>query len=202
MKGVERPSALRWLHGQLMDELVVAGLGNPSYDLFNAGDRPQHFYMWGAMGCAPSVGLGVALAAPDATVIAMEGDGGVLMNLGALSTIGWTAPSNLVVIVWDNGILDLTGGQSTATGAGTDLAAVARACGVAQSRRISTMDEFQEGVTAALDAPGPWCLIVDTAPTPPTRRKPLVALRRRFIRLDDFIDAAIASRRTDPGVRS
>lgn len=194
MGGVDRASALRWLHGQLTDELVVAGLGNPSYDLFNAGDRPQHFYMWGAMGCAPSVGLGVALAAPDSTVIAMEGDGGVLMNLGALATIGWTAPPNLVVIVWDNGVLDLTGGQSTATGAGTDLATVAAACGITRSRRAGTMDEFEEAIGTALREPGPWCVTVHTGPTPSGRRKPLLALRRRFVNLDAFTDAATGQR--------
>lgn len=191
---VDRATAIEALHEHLSDELVVAGLGNPAYDLFNAGDRPEHFYMWGAMGLAPSVGLGVALAAPDSRVIAMEGDGGVLMNLGALASIGAAAPTNLVVLVWDNRGFDLTGGQPTATTAGTDLVAVAHGCGIAQTRRVRDLESFGELVPRLLDEPGPWCVVVDTAPTPADRSKPLVELRRRFLRLESFADAAEVQR--------
>ena len=190
---VDRAAALQRLRARLRDELVVAALGNPAYDLFNAGDRPQHFYMWGAMGLAPSVALGVALTAPEATVIALEGDGGLLMNLGSLATIGATAPANLVLVVFDNAAWDLTGGQPTATASSTDLAAVAHGCGIAQTRRVATLDDFDAAMAEALSAPGPWCVVVDTAPTQRDRVKPLVALRRRFVAVDDFIDAAVAS---------
>jgi thiamine pyrophosphate-dependent acetolactate synthase large subunit-like protein len=189
---VDRATALQVLHRHLRDELVVAGLGNPAYDLFNAGDRPEQFYLWGGMGLAPSVGLGVALAAPTATVVAMEGDGGVLMNLGALATIGAVQPRNLVLIVWDNRAFDLTGGQPTATAANTDLVAVARGCGLAQTEQVSTLEEFEAVLPAALGTPGPWCLVVDTAPTPPDRKKPVIALRRRFLQFEPFVDAALA----------
>lgn len=190
---VDRAAALRSLSARLRDELVVAALGNPAYDLYNAGDRPQHVYLWGAMGLAPSVALGVALAAPQAKVVALEGDGGLLMNLGALATVGALAPPNLVVVVFDNGAFDLTGGQPTATAAGTDLAAVARGCGIARTRHVATLEDFDAAMAEALDGPGPWCVVVATAPTPPDRVKPLVALRRRFVALDDFIDAATAA---------
>lgn len=191
---VDRAMAIEVLHEHLTDQLVVAGLGNPAYDLFNAGDRPEHFYMWGAMGLAPSVGLGAALGAPDSRVIAMEGDGGVLMNLGALASIGALAPTNLVVLVWDNRGFDLTGGQPTASSAGTDLAAVARGCGIERSERISTLEDFRALVPRLLDEPGPWCVVVDTSATPEDRSKPLLALRRRFLRVESFTDAAEAQR--------
>lgn len=187
---VDRATAMRELHGLLDDELVVAALGNPSYDLFTAGDRPEHFYMWGAMGLAPSVGLGVAMAAPERRVIAMEGDGGVLMNLGGLATIGAQAPPNLVLVVWDNQSFDLTGGQPTATSAGVDLAAIAVGCGITRTHRIASLEEFSNLASTALREPGPWCLVVETGPTPADRRKPLVALRRRFVRIEEFADAA------------
>jgi thiamine pyrophosphate-dependent acetolactate synthase large subunit-like protein len=190
MTTVDRATAMTVLHRHLTDELVVAALGNPAYDLFNAGDRPEHFYMWGAMGLGPSVGLGVATAAPDKKVVAMEGDGGVLMNLGALATIGLRQPANLVLIVWDNGVFDLTGGQVTAAATSTDLAAVATACGIVNTHRVAKLDDFEAMVVEALREPGPWCLVVDTGPTPSDRVKPLVALRTRFMQLEPFIAAA------------
>lgn len=192
MTTVDRATAMIALHRHLTDELVVAGLGNPAYDLFNAGDRPEHFYMWGAMGLGPSVGVGVAIAAPQRKVIAMEGDGGVLMNMGALATVGLRRPQNLVLIIWDNGALDLTGGQVTAAATSTDLAAVSRACGIDNTRRIHTLEEFESSVLEALHQPGPWCLVVDTGPTPDDRVKPLIALRTRFMQLEPFIAAAAA----------
>lgn len=194
---VDRATAMGVLHAQLTDELVVAALGNPAYDLFNAGDRPEHLYLWGAMGLAPSVALGAAVAAPQRRVIGMEGDGGVLMNLGCLASIGARQPANLVLIVWDNRAFDLTGGQPTATAGGVDLVAVARACGIAKSFHVGDLDGFAEKLPDALQADGPWCLVVSTGPTPPDRRKPLVALRRRFLQVETFTDAAT---RTSAGV--
>lgn len=188
---IDRATAIGTLRAALTDELVVAGLGNPSYDLFNAGDRPEHLYLWGGMGLAPSIGLGVALATPHRRVIAMEGDGGVLMNLGALASIGRLAPTNLAVVVWDNGVFDLTGGQTTATGHGrTDLARVAQACGVAVTLTVTTEDEFSAALPTILTARGPVVVVVETGPTPRDRVKPLVALRRRFIDVQGFTDVA------------
>lgn len=187
---MDRYRAMQVLRRQLSDQLVVAGLGNQSYDLYLAGDRPTHFYMWGAMGLAPSVALGVCLAATNATVVALEGDGGLLMNLGALATIGAVQPANLVLIVFDNQSYDLTGGQRTATRAATDLAAVARGCGLVQTQRVTTLEEFSALLPRVLSEAGPWCVVVDTGPTPADRRKPLIRLRRRFLQLESFIDAA------------
>ncbi|WP_370327108.1 thiamine pyrophosphate-dependent enzyme [Euzebya sp.] len=189
---VDRAAAVTELVARLADtDLVVAALGNPAYDLYDAGDRPGNVYLWGGMGLAPSIGLGVALGRPDRRVVAMEGDGGVLMNLGALASIGSLAPPNLITIVWDNRSFELTGGQPTATTDGaTDLAAVATGCGIPAVRTVADLDAFTTTIDEALTSPGPWCLVVDTLPTPADRVKPLAALRRRFVRTEEFTDLA------------
>ena len=97
------------------DEAVVAGIGNTNFDLIAAGHRPQNFYMLGSMGLACPIALGVALAQPSRGVIALEGDGSILMALGCLTTIANVKPRNLTVIIWDNGIYQITGKQATAT---------------------------------------------------------------------------------------
>ena len=122
---------------------MVAGIGNTNCDLYAAGHRPQNFYMLGSMGLACPIALGVALAQPERGVIALEGDGSILMSLGCLATIAKVKPRNLTIVIWDNGIYQITGKQATATGGVTDIVAVARApasptrIGCA-TRRIST----------------------------------------------------------------
>lgn len=189
---VDRAEAISEMVAGLADrDLVVAALGNPAYDLFDAGDRPGNFYLWGGMGLAPSIGLGVALGSPDRRVIAMEGDGGVLMNMGALASIGTLSPANLITIIWDNGGFELTGGQPTATTHRTaDLAAIATGCGIPSVRKIDDSATFSAAIQEALTSPGPWCLVVDTTPSPQGRVKPLEALRRRFVRVEEFTDLA------------
>ena len=115
---------------------IIASLGQPAYDLFAAGDRAANFYTWGSMGLASSMGLGLALARPDLPVFVLDGDGSLLMNLGSLATIGWTKPSKLVVIVWDNGLYATTGGQAAATAHDADLEAAARALGIGQALTV------------------------------------------------------------------
>ncbi len=116
--------------------LVVSGLGSPSYDLFAAGDRPENFYLWGAMGGAAAMGLGLALAQPARSVIVVTGDGEQLMGLGTLATIGAQQPANLSIVVLDNGHFGETGMQRSHTSLGTSLAAVARGCGIEKVMEI------------------------------------------------------------------
>jgi thiamine pyrophosphate-dependent acetolactate synthase large subunit-like protein len=127
--------------------LVISGLGSPSYDLFAAGDRPENFYLWGAMGGAAAMGLGLALAQPQRSVLVITGDGEQLMGLGALATIGAQQPNNLSIVVLDNGHFGETGMQASHSSLGTSLAAVARGCGIRQVTEISEL-----GATAALAA--------------------------------------------------
>src|SRR5215813_13845211 len=107
------------------DLLVVPGLGTPTYDVAAAGDHPLNFYLWGAMGGAAMIGLGLALAQPERRVLVLTGDGEALMGLGSLATIGVKQPGNLVIIVLDNQHYGETGMQPSHTRAGIDLVAVA-----------------------------------------------------------------------------
>ena len=119
--------------------LVITGLGSSSYDVFAAGDRPENFYLWGAMGGAAAVGLGLALARPERSVVVITGDGEQLMGLGSLSTIGAQQPPNLSIVVLDNGHFGETGMQRSHTSLGTNLAAVARGCGIGNVMEIEEM---------------------------------------------------------------
>ena len=117
--------------------LVVAGLGSTAWDITAAGDSPLSFPLWGAMGQAAMIGLGLALAQPKRPVLVITGDGEMLMGLGSLATIGVQQPKNLSVVVVDNERYGETGMQETHTAHGVDLAGVARACGLAHSETIS-----------------------------------------------------------------
>ncbi|HKS86895.1 MAG TPA: thiamine pyrophosphate-dependent enzyme, partial [Pseudolabrys sp.] len=108
------------------EEAVVAGIGNANFDLWASGQRPQNFYMLGSMGLAIPIALGVAIAQPRRHIVALEGDGSLLMQLGCLATVAERRPRNLTIIVWDNGIYQITGSQPTASAASADLVALAR----------------------------------------------------------------------------
>jgi thiamine pyrophosphate-dependent acetolactate synthase large subunit-like protein len=116
--------------------LCVAGLGAPAYDLAACGNDPHDFPLWGAMGGAAMVGFGLAIAQPARTVLVLTGDGEMLMGLGALATIAVERPPNLRIVVLDNERYGETGHQLTHTARGTDLAAVAQACGVRDTRIV------------------------------------------------------------------
>jgi thiamine pyrophosphate-dependent acetolactate synthase large subunit-like protein len=154
---------------ELVDDeaILVSGIGNASFDLRAiAGERDPNFYMLGSMGQAMSIGLGLALAQPERHVVAMEGEGSVLLNMSALATIGMLAPPNFTVVIWDNEQWQITGGQMLSTAVSCDLAAVARACGIASATMPESADEFERAVRFALDAPGPHAIVVKIAPNP------------------------------------
>src|SRR2546427_6720421 len=112
------------------DLLVIAGLGSTAWDITAAGDSPLSFPLWGAMGQASMMGLGLALAQPKRRVLVITGDGEMLMGLGSLATIGVQKPENLSVVVIDNERYGETGMQTTHTASGVDLSAVARGGGL------------------------------------------------------------------------
>jgi thiamine pyrophosphate-dependent acetolactate synthase large subunit-like protein len=124
--------------------LVVTGLGSPSYDVHAAGDHDGNYYLWGAMGAAALVGLGLAQAQPDRTVLVITGDGEQLMGLGGLATIAVSNPQNLVIVVIDNNHFGETGMQVSHTGHGLDLAAVAQSCGFKEARMVRDMDGVED----------------------------------------------------------
>ena len=171
---------------EVVDEetILVSGIGNATFDLRAiAGDRRLNFYMLGSMGQAISIGLGLAISQPDRSVVAMEGEGSVLLNMSALATIGMVAPPNLTLVIWDNEQWQITGGQQLSTATTCDLAAVARGCGIQSSDAATTVDGFVQSLRYALDAPGPHSVVVKIAPTPgltPLRDDP-VAIKLNFM---------------------
>lgn len=151
---IDRREFVATLLRQFPDALVVTGLGSPSYDVFAAGDRPGNFYLWGAMGGSTSVALGLALAQPQKQVIAITGDGEQLMGIGSLATAAAQNPNNLAVVILDNGHFGETGMQQSHTSLGTNLAKVAKACGVPSTLEIFDMEEVQTLVQAIRNADG------------------------------------------------
>ena len=146
--GVERHVPRRPFVAALMREipgaLVVTGLGSSSYDVFASGARAENFYLWGAMGAATPLGLGLAIARPERSVVVITGDGEQLMGIGALGTIGAVRPPNLTIVVLDNGHFGETGMQPSHTSLGTDLVAVARGFGIPQTLRACEMSAISE----------------------------------------------------------
>ncbi|WP_255429556.1 thiamine pyrophosphate-dependent enzyme [Ramlibacter albus] len=140
---IDRRAFVAALVAQCPDALVVTGLGSPSYDAFAAGDRPGNFYLWGAMGGAAAVALGLALAKPSRPVIAITGDGEQLMGLGALATAAVQRPDNLTVVVLDNGHFGETGMQRSHSSLGLNLVAVAKGCGIEDAVVVREMDGVQ-----------------------------------------------------------
>lgn len=184
VKAMNRREATAALLAARGDALVVSGLGSPSYDLHAAGDDARNFYLWGAMGGAALVGLGLATAQPGRAVIALTGDGEMLMGMGALATIGVAKPKNLSVVVLDNGHFGETGMQASHTGRGVDLAAAALACGFVEARTLTEMEEVR-ALAAPLAAPaaGPRLFVLRVAAEPLPRSLPArdaVFLKNRF----------------------
>jgi thiamine pyrophosphate-dependent acetolactate synthase large subunit-like protein len=130
---MKRRDVVRELLSDRKDLLVVAGLGSTAWDITAAGDSPLSFPMWGAMGQAAMIGLGLALAQPKRRVLVITGDGEMLMGMGSLATIGVQRPKNLAVIVFDNRRYGETGMQASHTDKGVDLVGVAKSCGIARA---------------------------------------------------------------------
>jgi len=123
--------------------VAVGGLGASTNDMAAAGDHERNFYLWGGMGGAVMMGLGLALAQPEVPVVVITGDGEMLMGIGSLATAGMQKPGNLSIVVLDNERYGETGGQISHTSATADLVGVAKACGIADSRAITTMAEVE-----------------------------------------------------------
>jgi thiamine pyrophosphate-dependent acetolactate synthase large subunit-like protein len=139
---LERRVVTRELLRDRGDLMVVAGLGAPAWDCTAAGDHPLTFPLWGAMGGACMIGLGIAIAQPSKPVLVVTGDGEMLMGLGSLGTLAVQRPANLSVVVLDNEHYGETGMQKTHTAHGVDIAKVALACGFKSASVVTTMAEL------------------------------------------------------------
>jgi len=184
-KVMNRLELTKRLVGQLKrDEAVIGGIGNANFDLWASGQRPQNFYMLGSMGLAVPIALGVAIAQPKRHVLALEGDGSLLMQLGCLSTVAQQAPKNLTIVVWDNGMYQITGGQPTTSATVADLVAIARACGIANCAWAADEADFDRLVTVALKGEGPSLIAarIDNKSGAEKIERDPVQIRERFMR--------------------
>ena len=151
---LDRREVVKKLLAQREDALVVTGLGSSCYDA-GVYDHPNTFYLWGAMGGAAMIGLGLALAQPRRRVLVITGDGEMLMGVGALATIGAQKPDNLGIVVLDNELYGETGMQPTHTARGVDLAGMAKAAGVALADTVRTEEALGASISALYGTPGP-----------------------------------------------
>lgn len=151
---LDRRVAVKAILAQRGDTLLVTGLGSSCYDAGTV-DHPNTYYMWGGMGGAAMIGVGLALAQPRRRVLVITGDGEMLMGLGSLATIGAEKIRNLAIIVIDNELYSETGMQPTHTSRGVDLAGVAKAAGFGTSGTVSTLPEVKTWIPKLYHAPGP-----------------------------------------------
>jgi thiamine pyrophosphate-dependent acetolactate synthase large subunit-like protein len=140
---LDRRKVVSSLLADRKDAIAIGGLGASTYDIAAAGDHDRNFYLWGAMGGAVMIGLGVALAQPKLPVVVITGDGEMLMGMGSLATVGLQKPGNLTIVVLDNEAYGETGGQASHTASGADLVGVAKACGIANVSTMTTMAEIE-----------------------------------------------------------
>ena len=147
---MKRLDALAAIYPRLDHVIVVTIMGAVAAELQSLGHRPNFFYLQHAMGLASSMGLGIALSKPSRKVVVFDGDGSLLMNLGALTTLARYRPGNLLHVVFDNESLLSVGGFPTATSTGSDLAAIAAAAGVPKTLTVRSLDAFVPAFTNAL----------------------------------------------------
>ena len=138
---LDRRQVVSTLLANRKDVVAIGGLGASTNDICAAGDHARNFYLWGGMGGAAMIGLGLALAQPKLPVLVITGDGEMLMGMGSLATVGLQKAANLSIIVLDNECYGETGGQMSHTAASADLVGIAKACGIPDTRAISTLDE-------------------------------------------------------------
>ncbi|MFV0296367.1 MAG: thiamine pyrophosphate-dependent enzyme [Hyphomicrobiaceae bacterium] len=137
------------------DALVVPGLGSATWDLFAAGDQPENLYSWGGMGLAVPTALGLALAQPKRRVLALTGDGEMMMGIGSLGVVADQAPKNLAILVLDNERFSETGRQRGLTSSRVDLVKVAAGFGIAQTMAVTGQEQIPDLAKLMFEVPGP-----------------------------------------------
>ncbi len=165
----------------LTDEFIICNLGFPSQELYSIRDSDHNFYMLGSMGLSSSIGLGLSMEI-DNTVISIDGDGSVLMNLGTLPSIALEDSKNFILFIVDNGSYGSTGDQATQTAKGTSLAAIAKASGIASSVEVPG-EQAAETLAKCIKTPGPHVIVAKVEPGSP-KLTPIpmtsLAIRDRF----------------------
>ena len=171
---IKRRAAVEHLLQNRGDRLVVCGLGSSTYDVFAAGDHDANFYLWGAMGGAVMIGLGLAIAEPDRQVMVITGDGEALMGVGAFATAAAQKPSNLSIVILDNEHFGETGMQKSHTSHGVDLAEIAKGCGFLSSQTIYDYDTLIAFNNLSNDQAGPRLAVIKITSDNPSRSLPNV----------------------------
>jgi len=164
--------------------LVVTALGNASYLWAAMHHTPENFYIEDAMGLALPLALGLAIAQPTRRVVVVEGDGAILMHMGALATLGAVAPSNLTVLLIQNGVHAASGGQPL-TNASLDLAQLARSAGVGHAAKVETAENFAKALRSGFAADALQVIVLATEPDPNVVKPPVtldpVLTKHRFM---------------------
>jgi thiamine pyrophosphate-dependent acetolactate synthase large subunit-like protein len=185
---VSRHACLAALAPLITDELVVSNVARTSFEWHDLAPREGNLYTMG-MGLVSAVGLGLALALPHRRIVTLDGDGGMLLNLGVLTTIANQPCPNLTVIVCDNESYASTGGLSTASAGRTDLAGIARAAGIAAATTTWTVDEFRAAAEQALRGPGPSVIVAKVDKTSPLVGPKLMDGRENKFRFVRYIES-------------
>lgn len=180
----DRRSLVAELLKERGDTLVVGGLGASTWDLAAADLDDRNVYLWGGMGLACSIGLGLALAQPEKRVVVVTGDGEMLMGVGSLATIACAAPPNLAILVLDNQAFGETGKQAGLTAGPTDIVAMAEGAGLAAARNVSSPDDLSDLKMFLFRQAGPVLAVARVALTDdplvlPTNNGALMAARFR-----------------------
>ena len=166
-------------------DIVIATTGYTGRELFALDDRDNQLYMVGSMGCASTLGLGLAIAQPHRRVFVVDGDGALLMRMGAMATVGYERPANLIHVLLDNGLHESTGGQATVAGS-IDFCGIARSCGYEHIKSIGEPDDLQSGLVTAPD--GVAFFHVPTLPgIPEDLPRPDITPKEVARRLQNFI---------------
>ena len=152
---ISAADATRAIYSQRDDAVVVYTMSPVRYWEAMSEDPALDLPIFGGMGKASSVGLGLALAQPSKRVIVLEGDGGLLMNLGTLVTIAGQEPENLVFFAFDDGVYNTTGGQPVPGGGKPNLAGIARESGIAESHEFDDLEDFSTALPHLLQTKGP-----------------------------------------------
>ena len=186
--------ALTVLRGaRASDDVMITSMGSArEWMAMGPLDALDFVFVPSSMGQAPSLALGLAIAQPARRVIVCNGDGSTLMSLGALATISAEAPANLVLVIFDNGVYEVTGAQPTPGSAagradqlGVDFAAIARACGFTSVFHYDDLGQWRAGVREAIGERGPVCIVLGVAPVPgvggPRSPGPTADRARRFM---------------------
>ena len=180
---IERREGVRRILANRRDNLVICGLGSSTYDVFAAGDDERNFYLWGAMGGAVMIGLGLAIAQPDTKILVITGDGEALMGMGALASVAAQKPKNLSIFVLDNGHFGETGMQPSHTAQGVNLAEVASACGFNMTETIIDYGSLDTYSNLSRTVDGPLLAVVKITTDNPDRALPNldgVYIKNRF----------------------